>query len=459
MTSRPARLIVDCTDLLRFGGNTGIQRTERNLINHLQQLCKEDRIPFTLTAFDRAYGFVEIASLQNGQKTIGYIRSVAAASREPWRVRRLLKTVFFSCEDVDNPIDAIWATVWRIPLAIISLITLSPMLVLALLIARHLKNKLVVARDDVFAILGSSWWWTDGYCGGIVYLREKGVHIAVLIYDAIPITHPNLNDQLLVQRFSTEFRKLLPNSDLILTISQDAASDIHETGSNDLAADTPVIPIRLGFELDRRGEDKFVRPYLKSFFATDIPVFISVGTISPRKNYSFLLDAFETLWKTFPDIRLAIIGKYGWQAEEIRSRLVNHRERYPNLLWFDDLNDTELEFTYSNARALVFPSLAEGFGLPIVEALSCGCPVLASDIEVFREIGGNYCAYFSLDNPSELVRLLQQIANSGSIVGVTALSEFTWPTWQDCASEVLITLKKRFPTLSKKNFPQHTLKV
>jgi len=332
------------------------------------------------------------------------------------------------------------------------------MLIWALLIARHLKNKLVVARNDVFAILGSSWWWTDGYCGGIVYLRKNGVRIAVLIYDAIPITHPNLNDQLLVQRFSTEFRKLLPNSDLILTISQDAASGIHKTGSNDLAADTPVKPIRLGFELDLRGADNFVRPCLKSFFATDIPVFISVGTISPRKNYSFLLDAFETLWKTIPDTRLAIIGKYGWQADEIRSRLVNYRERYPNLAWFDDLNDTELEFAYCNARALVFPSLAEGFGLPIVEALSCGCPVLASDIEVFREIGGNYCTYFSLDDPSELIKLVQQMANSGFITGVTTLSEFTWPTWQDCASEVMTTLKTHFPALSKKNAPQHPIK-
>lgn len=448
--NRCNRLIVDCTDLVHYGGNTGIQRTERNLINHLQQLSKDYQIPLKLAAFHSAYGFVEIPSLQNSQEAIGYVRSVAAAAREPWRAKRLLKTIFL---DQGNAgfLDGLWSTWWRFPIATLLVATLSPLIIFAVIAATHLKNRLTIASNDVFVILGSS-WWADGYETVVSKLRSNGVAIVVLIYDTIPITHPTLCDTLVVQKYSNRFPSLLRDAALIFTISQDTANSILKNGSDSLPCGTSVIPIQLGFELDLREASSSVRPAVLSFFGGGTPVFISVGTLEPRKNYDFLMDVFETAWKDAPSIRLAIIGKYGWRAEATRTRLIDRQKENPNFFWFDDLNDTELEFAYRNASALVFPSMAEGFGLPIVEALSYHCPVLASDIAVFREIGAEYCAYFSIEDPSGLVELVQQTAKYGSVPGIANPSCFTWPTWRQSAGQLMEILKTRFTIVGDADF-------
>ncbi len=85
-------------------------------------------------------------------------------------------------------------------------------------------------------------------------------------------------------------------------------------------------------------------------------------------------------------------------------QLQKHSQYGKSLFWLNDATDTELAFCYRNARALVYPSIIEGFGLPLVEALYYGCPVLASDIPVFHEIGGDHCTYFSLESSAQLGR-------------------------------------------------------
>jgi|WetSurMetagenome_2_1015567.scaffolds.fasta_scaffold62545_3 glycosyltransferase involved in cell wall biosynthesis len=440
MMNRCNRLIVDCTDLVHFGGNTGIQRTERNLINHLEPLCNDAQIPFKLAVFDRAYGFVEISTLQNASESIGYFRSVASAAREPWRARRLLNALFPQA-GTNSPLDALWKTWWRFPVTFLALTAMSPAIVAALLMAKYQRGQLKIRPNDVFAILGSSWWVVDGYGHAIDKLKSKGARLVPLIYDTIPITHPICVGPQSAQTFSLQITRVLRESEIILTISRDAAASINEFASRDTKFDTPVLPIRLGFELDLLEEGSSIRSSLLALFDGSAPVFISVGTIEPRKNYDFLIDTFEIIWKTCPNIRLAIIGKYGWRAEALRSRLLDNAEIYPNLIWFDDLTDTELEYAYRKANSLVFPSLAEGFGLPIVEALSCGCQVLASDIEVFHEIGGKYCAYFSIEDYSELVELVNQITKFGCVPDIPHLSDFTWPSWHECANEVITILK------------------
>jgi glycosyltransferase involved in cell wall biosynthesis len=122
--------------------------------------------------------------------------------------------------------------------------------------------------------------------------------------------------------------------------------------------------------------------------ATDEPTFVVLGTIEGRKNHRLLLtiwkDLVATLGAAAP--RLAIVGRRGWQAEDVFDTLDRHDFK-GKVVEMGALDDNSLSELLAGARALLFPSFAEGFGIPLTEAMAVGVPVIASDLPVFREIG------------------------------------------------------------------------
>ena len=142
-----------------------------------------------------------------------------------------------------------------------------------------------------------------------------------------------------------------------------------------------------------------------------LKVFLMVGTLEPRKNHAYVLDAFEELWRCGENISLCIIGKVGWKCSDIIDRIYTHGQFGKSLFYFYDAVDEELAFCYENCEAVIFASVTEGFGLPLVEAMSFGRSVLVSDIPVFREIGENYPVYFPLFNIEILVETLYNFSH------------------------------------------------
>jgi alpha-1,2-rhamnosyltransferase len=104
---------------------------------------------------------------------------------------------------------------------------------------------------------------------------------------------------------------------------------------------------------------------------------------------------------------------------------------------FNDLSDAELEYCYSRSRSLVFPAFVEGFGLPLVEAMQRGLPAMASDIPVFREIGGDFIAYFDLNEPQSLVTLVQRFERDGEFPALRKVQEWSWMSWEDSTRQFL----------------------
>jgi alpha-1,2-rhamnosyltransferase len=105
----------------------------------------------------------------------------------------------------------------------------------------------------------------------------------------------------------------------------------------------------------------------------------------------------------------------------------------------DDVTDTELDYCYTHAKALLFSAIVEGFGLPIIEALHKGLPVFASDIPVFHEVGGAYVSYFDQTTPASLVSLLQAYEASGTFPAKLPTG-FTWPGWSASTAELITRL-------------------
>jgi glycosyltransferase involved in cell wall biosynthesis len=121
--------------------------------------------------------------------------------------------------------------------------------------------------------------------------------------------------------------------------------------------------------------------------------FIMVGTIEGRKNHKLLLSVWQDLVSevqsaTVPRAvpRLVIVGRRGWQADDVL-RLLDHHDFNGHVTEVGPLPDAQMARLLMDARALLFPSWAEGFGMPLVEALAAGVPVIASDLPVFREVG------------------------------------------------------------------------
>jgi alpha-1,2-rhamnosyltransferase len=161
-----------------------------------------------------------------------------------------------------------------------------------------------------------------------------------------------------------------------------------------------------------------------------------VGTIEVRKNHQYLLDAFDLVWQQCPDAVLCIIGKIGWLSEHVIDRIKNHPLYKKNLFMFNNVSDFELDYYYKHSKALIWPSLAEGFGLPIIEALNQGLPVLASDISINRETGKDFCTYFDIHDPASLAKMIINIEKTGKMPQVRNNKEYKLITWEDSCREL-----------------------
>jgi glycosyltransferase involved in cell wall biosynthesis len=120
------------------------------------------------------------------------------------------------------------------------------------------------------------------------------------------------------------------------------------------------------------------------------PFLLHVGSCIPRKRIDVLLEVFARLRNRFPDLKLVKVGGV-WMAEQ--ARLLHEQRIADEVLHVPTAERRTLAVLYRRAAAVLLPSDAEGFGLPVVEALACGSPVIISDLPVLREVGGDAAVY------------------------------------------------------------------
>lgn len=298
---------------------------------------------------------------------------------------------------------------------------------------------LQVQAGDQLVLLDSS--WHDDIFPLAEKLKRQGVGIVSVIYDLIPLTHPQFCDAGLVKVFDRWFDWIAATADGFMaisqTISEQVDSEIQRRLGEAEAAKRWHGYFHLGSELDLLRNEARVHPDLQRMFRDPAPVYLMVSTIEPRKNHAYLLDAFELLWAQGSNARLCIIGKIGWKCEALVERIKRHPQWDKRLFMFNHINDKSLEFAYANARALVFPSYVEGFGLPLVEAMQRGLPAMASDIPVFREIGGEFMAYFNLDDPQTLADRVTQFESSNEFPASRSVADWQWIGWREASQQLV----------------------
>lgn len=171
--------------------------------------------------------------------------------------------------------------------------------------------------------------------------------------------------------------------------------------------------------------------------------YLFVGTVQPRKNLERVIKAFSQNTKyQIQNTNLVIVGEKGWMSEEIY-KLPKKLGIESRVKFLGYVPDEKLPAFYSNAEALVFPSLFEGFGLPILEAQACGCPVITSNISSMPEVAGKGAIFvdpYSIDDIVEGMRKMEDRRLRVEIIkrGHENVKRFFW---EKCAKETLNVLE------------------
>ena len=168
------------------------------------------------------------------------------------------------------------------------------------------------------------------------------------------------------------------------------------------------------------------------------PFALAVSSLDPRKNFNRLIEAFQDI----PNCKLYIVGSSHRVFGESQENQGN------NIRYLGRVTDEELVRLYNQAVCFIFPSLYEGFGLPPIEAMSCGCPVLVSDIPVLHEVCGDAATYFDPYNPYAIRKAIQQFLtthreSSEQPTGPGPVSRrFSWAA---SAKGLISLLKEKYP--------------
>jgi alpha-1,2-rhamnosyltransferase len=267
--------------------------------------------------------------------------------------------------------------------------------------------------------------------------RARGARVWTVVHDLIPIDHPDLAPEGLPLLLDAWLMRTIPLSDGLLAISRAVADDLRAYVQTRLAHRPSSLriasfPLGAGFDPAPAAADHLAR-VSDVFRRYPDRVYLVVGTIEPRKDCARILAAFERLWAEGSDAALMFFGRAGWRSDDLIDRLRAHPERGGRLFWFEGGSDAELDFAYRHAAALLFASRHEGFGLPLVEAMCRGLPVLASDIPVFREIGGDYPEFFAPGDETAIYQAVVGFADARVSGPRQRRAPRPWPSWSDSA--------------------------
>ena len=254
----------------------------------------------------------------------------------------------------------------------------------------------------------------------------KKIKRVTVIHDMTVFLYPKFHvflSQYLQRKF---LPGILKRADLIITNSSHTTKDVlkffpehkHKTYSVLLGKEKSIEP---------RMDQSILKKY-----NVDQPYILNVGTLEPRKNIPMLVEAFSRFkQRSGTSHKLVLIGKKGWKSEDI-FKAVNESVFKDDIIWLGYIDKEELPVFYSMAEVFAYPSIYEGFGLPVIEAMAFGTPVITSNISSLPEVGGSAVLYIDPGSTSELADRLDilcadpELRNKHRSLGLSQASMFSW---------------------------------
>ena len=251
----------------------------------------------------------------------------------------------------------------------------------------------------------------------------KANKIITTVHDFSFILHKDFHPKERIEYFEEHFFKNIKRSDMIITGSKFSKQEILDR-LDFKEEQIKVIYHGINHDLFKMYND------LKVDFELPKKFIFSVGSIEPRKNLIGLLRAYNLLPNDIKnEYKLVLAGFKGWENSEIMSIIDENRE---NIIYLGFISDEELAKVYNLASCFVFASFYEGFGLPVLEAMACGTPVVCSNSSSLPEVGGDavmYCNPNDIEDIKEKIELVlkDEIIQQEMIVkGLERVKEFSW---------------------------------
>lgn len=283
-------------------------------------------------------------------------------------------------------------------------------------------------------LLPDSTWKLDMW-PAVDAFRQQGGKVCAVLYDLIPMLYPDVVMDEHREQFTRWWIELLDRVDAVMCISQTVRTDFLAWQAQQGRKQLP--PEKVGY-FYLGSELSFYDPVIH-LLSSNIPFFLVVGSLEPRKNHGLVLDAFDQLWLQGLDVRLAIVGAFGWNNELLLARIKHHPELDQRLFLIRDATDRDLFSLYSKCTGLIFASIAEGFGLPIVEAMQRRAYVLCSDIPIFHEVAGEDVSFFDPHNAQSLVLAIRQrIDHLDTTMRPIAEQQPNWIGWHESVQQLLV---------------------
>jgi len=228
--------------------------------------------------------------------------------------------------------------------------------------------------------------------------------VVSVVHDLTPVTHPGWHAARTLAGFRPFWGRTVARAARFVCVSQTTAEELARLYPG-AARRIRVAPNGVDREFTP-GTDERAREATRERFAAGRPFVLYLGTLEPRKNVPALVEACERLWRENPDRPdLVLAGGIGWKAGPILARIERSDFRQRIHLAGYAPRPTALDL-YRAAEAFVYPSFAEGFGLPLAEAMACGAPCVASTAEALREVGGEAALYAPASDPAALARAI-----------------------------------------------------
>lgn len=269
-------------------------------------------------------------------------------------------------------------------------------------------------------------------------LRKRGVKLVFMVHDVIPITHPEFCRPAEKIKHHQRVDNMLSYGDGIIANSQFTLDT--------LAAEAKKINIKMPSSVVAHLAPGFMpKTYGSRPIAT--PYFVVLGTIEPRKNHNLLFRVWRKLVEEMGSQapKLVLIGRRGWECENAVDILERSEVLRGFILEKNACSDAELSTYLHHAQALLFPSLVEGYGMPVIESLMVKTPVIATNLSVFHEIAGDIPDYLDALDGLGWLSLIKAYMDSNHplrLAQMQRMQQFLTPTWQSHFEKVDALIEK-----------------
>lgn len=441
------RILLDCSNIRLDGLPTGVPRVVANYINFGQEWAARHGHEFLLViprldgllpansivVSDRARSLINVPEPSGKEKAAYYIGLVTV-----YLVDRIRLLAFHATMTLGLILPVPHRQVERIANRMAGIMSAPARLLKSAL--DGWARRLVMLQPRPGDLLFCPAYWHDVDSRVYAKLKAQGCKINFLVHDILPITHQQHYPYPWRDEFKSRLLASFTFVDGYYCVSEETARSLTRFAGHFGKDQLSIAVNRNGLDPLQHSTKPVASPMIAKFIADHPQFVIMVGSIEPKKNHLYVIKEMHQLWEKDINIPLLIVGRRGWLDADIIDQIRHNRHFGKRLFWFDFVSDNDLHRLYQAARFLIFASEAEGFGLPIIEALSLGLPVLAYDTPICREVAGQFGIYFDRQC-THLSDVLAKLLTPAEYAKVRArVMSFEWPSWKEVTTELYKSL-------------------